>query len=50
MSVVGVPMLLGPILGPVIGGLIVDTASWRWIFYVNVPIAIGSRWCSPRGC
>jgi EmrB/QacA subfamily drug resistance transporter len=40
MSVVGVPMLLGPILGPVIGGVIVDSASWRWIFYVNVPIAI----------
>src|SRR3954462_1195876 len=40
MSVIGVPMLLGPILGPVIGGLIVDNASWRWIFYVNVPIAI----------
>src|SRR3954467_145548 len=39
MSVIGVPMLLGPILGPVIGGLIVDSASWRWIFYVNVPIA-----------
>jgi EmrB/QacA subfamily drug resistance transporter len=39
MSVVGVPMLLGPILGPVIGGLIVDNASWRWIFYVNLPIA-----------
>jgi EmrB/QacA subfamily drug resistance transporter len=40
MSVVGVPMLLGPILGPVIGGLIVDNTSWRWIFYVNVPIAL----------
>ena len=40
MSVIGVPMLLGPILGPVVGGLIVDSASWRWIFYVNVPIAI----------
>jgi EmrB/QacA subfamily drug resistance transporter len=40
MSVIGVPMLLGPILGPVIGGLIVDNASWRWIFYVNVPIAM----------
>src|SRR4051794_39156306 len=40
MSVIGVPMLLGPVLGPVIGGLIVDNASWRWIFYVNVPIAV----------
>src|SRR5215208_8543856 len=40
MSVIGVPMLLGPILGPVIGGLIVDNASWRWIFYVNVPIVL----------
>jgi EmrB/QacA subfamily drug resistance transporter len=40
MSVVGMPMLLGPILGPVLGGVIVDNASWRWIFYVNVPIAI----------
>jgi EmrB/QacA subfamily drug resistance transporter len=40
MSVVGVPMLLGPILGPVIGGLIVSNVSWRWIFYVNVPIVV----------
>ena len=39
MSVVGVPMLLGPILGPVVGGAIVSAASWRWIFFVNVPIA-----------
>jgi EmrB/QacA subfamily drug resistance transporter len=42
MSVVGVPMLLGPILGPVIGGLIVGSASWRWIFYVNVPIVVAA--------
>src|SRR5580700_7327470 len=40
MSVLGVPMLLAPILGPVIGGLIVTSISWRWIFYVNVPIGI----------
>jgi EmrB/QacA subfamily drug resistance transporter len=39
MSVVGVPMLLGPILGPVVGGAIVGAGSWRWIFFVNVPIA-----------
>ncbi|MYW00965.1 DHA2 family efflux MFS transporter permease subunit [Streptomyces sp. SID3343] len=36
MSVVGVPMLLVPVLGPVLGGIIVDTISWRWIFYINV--------------
>jgi EmrB/QacA subfamily drug resistance transporter len=39
MSVIGMPMLLGPVLGPVLGGLIVTNAAWQWIFYVNVPIA-----------
>jgi EmrB/QacA subfamily drug resistance transporter len=38
MSVVGVPMLLGPVLGPVLGGWLVTDVSWRWIFYVNLPI------------
>src|SRR5262249_24591205 len=38
MSVIGVPTLLGPILGPVIGGPIVDNFSWRWIFFVNLPV------------
>src|SRR4051812_3619042 len=38
MSVIGVPTLLGPILGPVIGGLIVDHFSWRWVFFVNLPV------------
>jgi EmrB/QacA subfamily drug resistance transporter len=40
MSVVAVPAMLAPILGPTIGGLILDNANWRWIFYVNVPIGI----------
>ncbi len=40
MSVIGVPTVMGPVLGPVIGGLIVSHASWRWIFYVNVPIGV----------
>jgi EmrB/QacA subfamily drug resistance transporter len=38
MSVVGVAMILAPIFGPTIGGLIIDNLDWRWIFYVNVPI------------
>ena len=40
MSIVAVPAMLAPILGPTIGGLIVDNTSWRWIFYVNVPIGV----------
>ncbi|MCW3064355.1 MAG: family efflux transporter permease subunit [Solirubrobacterales bacterium] len=40
MSVVAVPAMLAPILGPALGGLILDNASWRWIFFVNVPIGL----------
>ncbi|MBV9417220.1 MAG: DHA2 family efflux MFS transporter permease subunit [Solirubrobacterales bacterium] len=40
MSIVAVPAMLAPILGPTLGGLIVQNASWRWIFYVNVPIGV----------
>ena len=40
MSVVGVPMLLAPVIGPVLGGVILAGLSWHWIFYVNVPFGI----------
>ncbi|MEI8321773.1 MAG: DHA2 family efflux MFS transporter permease subunit [Actinomycetes bacterium] len=35
-----VPTVVAPALGPIIGGAIVDNLSWRWIFYVNLPIGV----------
>ena len=40
MAIVSTPMILGPILGPVIGGFIVQGASWHWIFFINVFIVL----------
>ena len=40
MSFVAIPALIGPMLGPLAGGLIVAYVSWRWIFLVNVPMGI----------
>jgi DHA2 family multidrug resistance protein len=42
MAVWGVGFILGPILGPTVGGYLADEWSWRWIFYINLPIgAVG---------
>jgi EmrB/QacA subfamily drug resistance transporter len=38
MAILGVPMLLGPIFGPILGGWLIDHFSWHWIFLINVPI------------
>ncbi len=40
MSTIGIPTVLGPILGPVIGAVIVQFLSWRYIFFVNIPLGI----------
>ncbi len=40
MAIFGVGAMLGPIVGPLLGGWITDTMSWRWIFYINIPIGI----------
>ena len=39
-TVLIIPTVIAPALGPIIGGLLIDNLSWRWIFYVNVPIGI----------
>jgi len=47
MAILGVPMLLGPILGPILGGWLIEDASWHWIFLINLPlgaIAIVYAW------
>jgi EmrB/QacA subfamily drug resistance transporter len=41
-AVLVVPVAIAPAVGPVLGGFLVDRLSWRWIFYVNVPIGIAS--------
>jgi len=40
MSYVSVPALVGPVIGPPLGGFIVTYGSWRWIFFINVPIGL----------
>ncbi|NUR07992.1 MAG: DHA2 family efflux MFS transporter permease subunit [Nocardioidaceae bacterium] len=40
MAILGVPMLLGPIFGPILGGWLIDIASWHWIFLINLPIGV----------
>ena len=38
LSVIGVPMLIAPVIGPALGGYLIDAISWRWIFFVNIPV------------
>ncbi|WP_137931371.1 DHA2 family efflux MFS transporter permease subunit [Mesorhizobium comanense] len=38
MALFGVSVMVGPVLGPVIGGWLTENVSWRWVFYINVPI------------
>jgi len=42
MSVIGVPMLLAPVFGPVVGGALVGQVSWRWIFFINLPVGVAA--------
>ena len=48
MNFVVVPALIGPLLGPTAGGLIVHWLSWRYIFFVNVPVGLAALWLAHR--
>ncbi|MBO9677185.1 MAG: multidrug transporter subunit MdtD [Acidovorax sp.] len=40
MSFVAIPGLIGPLIGPTLGGWLVEAASWHWIFLINVPVGL----------
>src|SRR5688500_19218082 len=42
MALLGLPVLVGPVFGPPLGGVLTDHLSWRWIFLVNLPIGIAA--------
>lgn len=48
MNFVIIPALIGPLLGPTVGGLIVHWVSWRYIFFVNVPMGVLALWLARR--
>ncbi len=39
MSLWGMGAVLGPIIGPILGGVLTDQLNWRWVFFINIPIA-----------
>lgn len=42
MAVLGIPMLLGPIGGPILGGWLIGSYGWKWIFVINLPIGLAA--------
>ncbi len=48
MALVGAPLLLGPVLGPIVGGVLVNDFGWRWIFLVNLPVCLTAAWAAMR--
>ncbi len=42
MSLMGIPMLIAPIIGPILGGWLVEAASWHWVFLINVPFGLAA--------
>ncbi len=52
MGALSIPIVMAPIFGPVIGGLLLEHAGWQWIFYVNLPVGLVAvplaLWLLPR--
>jgi DHA2 family multidrug resistance protein len=48
MAVYGMAVVLAPAIGPTLGGFITDNFSWRWVFFINVPVGIASLLLSSR--
>jgi MFS transporter, DHA2 family, multidrug resistance protein len=40
MAIYGMGLMVGPILGPTLGGYLTESYSWRWVFFINVPVGI----------
>ncbi|WP_239617974.1 MDR family MFS transporter [Cohnella mopanensis] len=48
MGILGIPMLLAPILGPVLSGWLIEYINWHWIFLINLPVGIFAFWMAKK--